>query len=72
MDKPKDIELTEDQQVFFEGWDWASDDQDLPPPDIARLTKLNKKKSNNNITVKKKRLSRRASINELDRKKRLH
>jgi len=46
LSKPKDLEVTEDQQECFEGWDWASDDQELPPPEVARLTKLNKRKKN--------------------------
>jgi len=46
INKPdKDVpEVSEEQQKAFEGWNWISEEQELPPPTPALLAKYNKSK----------------------------
>jgi len=48
---PKEMaDVTEEQQKYFEGWNWNSEDQELPPPDPVLLAKYIRKKEKSKQT----------------------
>eukprot|EP01125_Pyxidicula_operculata_P003905 TRINITY_DN1545_c0_g1_i4.p1 TRINITY_DN1545_c0_g1~~TRINITY_DN1545_c0_g1_i4.p1 ORF type:complete len:137 (-),score=50.45 TRINITY_DN1545_c0_g1_i4:188-598(-) len=64
MAKPKEVEVSDEQQKEFAAWDWASTDQELPPPNPELVAKYQKKHKNkgSNSSSRKSSLSPEVNI----------